>query len=155
MSALVTVFVIAVASALLPVINIEALLIGRGALAPVERIWLLSGAAASGQMVGKLVWYYLGASSLSWRWVARKLESPKAQQRLALWRARTHDRPLAAGGLLFASAFTGLPPFAIIAVVAGQLRMSVALFLVVGMVGRWLRFAAFLGGAGWLSRLIV
>jgi membrane protein YqaA with SNARE-associated domain len=39
-------------------------------------------------------------------------------------------------------------------VLAGQLRMKVVLFLVVGTAGRTLRFATFLGGAGWLTDLL-
>lgn len=155
MSALVTLFGIAVASALIPVINIEALLVGRGALAPGSGVWLVAGVAAVGQMTGKLVWYYAGANALRWRWIARKVDTPKAQARLGLWRARTRDRPLVAGSLLLVSAFVGLPPFAIIAVVAGQLRMSLALFLIVGTAGRWLRFAVVLGGAQWLAGLLL
>ena len=34
---------------------------------------------------------------------------------------------------------------AILAVLAGQLRMRLALFFVLGLAGRWLRFAAVLG----------
>ena len=58
------------------------------------------------------------------------------------------------GGLVFLSAFTGFPPFAVLSVLAGQLRMSLTLFLALGLVGRWLRFAAVLGGAAWLSDLM-
>ena len=53
-------------------------------------------------------------------------------------RAVAQPHPRAAGlrrGLVFASAASGFPPFAIVAVLAGQLRMNVALFLVVGTVG--------------------
>jgi membrane protein YqaA with SNARE-associated domain len=103
-------------------------------------------------MLGKLVWYYLGANSLRWGWIRKKVETPKAQAKLELWRHRTNDRPVVGATLLLASAATGFPPFAIVAVLAGQLRMNVVLFLVVGVVGRTIRFAAFLGGAGWLSR---
>jgi membrane protein YqaA with SNARE-associated domain len=142
------------ASALIPLINLEVYLVGLGAVAGNERVWLLATVAGVGQMLGKLVWYYLGANSLRWGWVRRKVEKPKAQAKLELWRTRTQERPLIGGLLLFASASTGFPPFAIVAVLAGQLRMNVALFLVVGTVGRTLRFAAFLGGAGWLSPLV-
>ena len=55
---------------------------------------------------------------------------------------------------MFASAFSGFPPFAILAVLAGQLRMQLALFLGLGLLGRWLRFTAVLGGAEWLARLL-
>ena len=55
---------------------------------------------------------------------------------------------------MFLSAASGFPPFAILAVLAGQLRMSLAVFFVLGLAGRWLRFAAVLGGAAWLSALV-
>ena len=144
---------VAFASALVPLINIEAYLGVRGSVGGIENVWVLGLAAAVGQMVGKLVWYYLGASSLSWAWVRKRMETPKAQERLEKWRTRTHERPFFAGGLVFLSAFSGFPPFAILSVLAGQLRMSLTLFFVLGLVGRWLRFTAVLGGAEWLVRL--
>ena len=140
-------------SALVPVVNIEAYLGVRGAVAGVESLWVLALAAALGQMVGKVVWYYLGANSLDWQWVRKRIETPKAEARLELWRARTHERPLLTGSLVLVSAFSGFPPFAILAVLAGQLRMSLSLFFVLGLLGRWGRFAAVLGGAEWLSGL--
>lgn len=147
---LLAVFAVGVASALVPLINIEAYLGVRAAVASVGSIWLLGGVAAVGQMLGKLVWYYLGASSLNWGWIRRKVEKPRNAARLEAWRARTHHRPVVAGGLLFLSASTGFPPFAVVAVLAGQLRMSLTLFITLGLLGRWLRFVAVLGGARWL-----
>ena len=141
------------ASALVPVVNVEAYL---GVLAVLDDpgdVWVVSLVAAIGQMAGKLVWYLLGKSSLDWRWVRRRLEKPKQQARLERWRTRTDERPVLAGSLVLVSALLGFPPFAIVAVVAGQLRMSLPLFLVLGLLGRWLRFAAVLGGVDWLVRL--
>lgn len=140
-------FVIGFASALVPLINIEAYLGVRAAVSWVDGLWLLALAAAVGQMVGKLVWYYLGASTLSWGWVRREMEKPKNAARLELWRRRTHDRPAVTGLFVLVSALTGLPPFAVLAVLAGQLRMSVTLFCVLGLFGRWLRFWLVLYGA--------
>jgi membrane protein YqaA with SNARE-associated domain len=148
---LVSLFLIGIASALVPLVNIEAYLGVRAAVASVSGIWVLSLVAAVGQMLGKVIWYYLGASALSWGWVRRRVELPKNAARLELWRARTHERPVVAGSLVFVSAFSGVPPFAVLSVLAGQLRMSLALFLALGLAGRWLRFAAVLGGAAWLS----
>ncbi len=153
MGELLSLFGIAFASALVPVINIEAYLGLRAAFADLGDLWLLGLVAAVGQMGGKLVWYYVGASSLEWRWVKRKLDKPKQKARLLTWRARTDQRPVLAGGLVFVSALTGLPPFAVLAVLAGQLRMNLTLFLVLGLVGRWLRFVAILGGVEWLHRV--
>ena len=138
------------ASALIPLINIEAILGVRAAVAEVDHVWLLALIAAVGQMLGKIIWYYLGASALNWGWIRRKVEQPKNAARLELWRERTHDRPVMASLLVFVSASTGLPPFAILSVLAGQLRMNLPLFLVIGLVGRWLRFVAVLGGAEWV-----
>lgn len=149
---LLTLVVLGFGSALVPVLNIEAYLAVRAAVSEVDAVWALSLAAAVGQMAGKLVWYQLGASSLSWGWVRRRFERPKATARLELWRARTHARPVLAGSLVLVSAFSGLPPFAVLAVVAGQLRMHLALFLVLGVAGRWLRFVVVLGGVGWLQQ---
>ena len=140
-------------SALVPLVNIEAYLGVRGSVADVGAVWTLGLAAALGQMAGKAVWYYLGANALNWGWVRRKVETPKAQARLEKWRTRTQTKPLVAGLLVFLSAFSGFPPFAIVAVLAGQLRMNFGLFFVLGLVGRWLRFAAVLGGAEWLGGL--
>lgn len=145
---------VAFVSALVPLVNIEAYLGVRGSVGSLHSIWLLGLAAALGQMTGKLVWYYLGANSLSWAWVRRKMDKPKAQERLALWQTRTATRPVLAGALVLASAFSGFPPFAILSVLAGQLRMNVAMFFVLGLVGRWLRFAGVLGGAAWLTALV-
>jgi membrane protein YqaA with SNARE-associated domain len=148
---LISLFLIGVASALIPLVNIEAYLGVRGAVASVSGIWVLSLVAAAGQMLGKVVWYYLGASALSWGWVRKRVEQPKNAARLELWRSRTHERPVVAGSLVLLSAFSGVPPFAVLSVLAGQLRMSLTLFLALGLAGRWLRFAAVLGGAAWLS----
>ena len=145
---------VAFASALVPLVNIEAYLGVRGSVGGIDNVWVLGLAAGLGQMVGKVVWYYLGASSLHWGWVRRRMETPKAQARLETWRLRTHERPALAGALVFVSAFSGFPPFAILSVLAGQLRMQLALFFGLGLAGRWLRFTAVLGGAGWLAQLL-
>lgn len=145
---------VAFVSALVPLVNIEAYLGVRGSVGSMHSIWVLGFAAALGQMVGKLVWYYLGANSLSWRWVRKRMDTPKAMERLETWRTRTATRPVVAGALVLVSAFTGFPPFAILSVLAGQLRMHVGLFFGLGLAGRWLRFAGVLGGAAWLTALV-
>ena len=64
---------VAFASALVPLINIEAYLGVRGSVGGVGSVWVLGFAAAFGQMVGKVVWYYLGATSLDWAWVRKRM----------------------------------------------------------------------------------
>lgn len=127
------------ASALIPLINIEAAL----ALAATRdglAFTVIAAGAAVGQIAGKVVWYYAGASSTSIPTIRKKLENPKWQASLEKWRSRTQGRPWTTAGLLFLSAFIGLPPYAVMAVLAGVLRVSMPVFLAVGLVGRFLRF---------------
>lgn len=153
MSEALSLFGVAVVSALVPLVNLEVYLVGLAAVSSPAHVWVLAAVAGAGQMVGKLAWYYLGANALRWRWVRRKVEKPKAQAKLERWRRRTNDRPVFGAVLVGLSAFSGFPPFAVIAVLAGQLRMHVGLFASVGLLGRTLRFAGLLGGAGWLTGL--
>jgi membrane protein YqaA with SNARE-associated domain len=144
---------VAFVSALFPLVNLEAYLGVRASVAGMSSLWLLGMVAAFGQMLGKLAWYYLGASSLRWRWIRRRMDTPRQRVRLEHWQERTRQRPVLTGVLLFVSAVTGIPPLAILAVVAGQLRMRLGLFVALGFTGRWLRFVAVLGGAQWLTAL--
>jgi membrane protein YqaA with SNARE-associated domain len=51
-------------------------------------------------------------------------------------------RRLAVDSIVFVSASVGLPPFAVISLLAGQVGMSLPRFLVIGSVGRLIRFSA-------------
>jgi len=139
-------FGVCLVSALFPLVNAEAY-VGAVAVAyPGAFLWSLAAVAALGQTCGKLVFYLLGQNSLNWRWVRRKIESPKAQARLAAWQRRTQDNPWTVTGLIGVSALLGLPPLAIISVLAGQLRAPVVLFTAAVFTGRTLRFAAVFAG---------
>lgn len=133
-------------SALFPVVNAEAFLAGVALTTDNVAIWGLAVAAGVAQMAGKLIWYQVGRSSLNWRWVRRKIESAHWQRRLAMWQERVQGTPVVVTGFLGLSAFSGLPPFAIISVLAGQLKVPLLLFVATGLVGRILRFAVILGG---------
>jgi membrane protein YqaA with SNARE-associated domain len=151
---LLALFGVSVASALFPLINIEAYLGVREAVTGIDTIWLPSFVAALGQSTGKIVWYWIGGHSLGWGWIRRRVERPRAKARLELWQRRTNDRPVLAGLLVMGSSVTGFPPLAVISVLAGQLRMNLPWFLVIVLVGRWIRFAAVLGSAGYLTDLL-
>ena len=100
----------------------------------------LALAAATGQILGKLLWYWAGAGTTRLPWLRHKLEAPRVAAALTRWRNRTDGRPVYTGVVLFASAFAGLPPFMVMSVVAGVLRVRMWLFLSTGLVGRFLRF---------------
>jgi len=139
-------FWIALVSALIPLVNIEAYLGAVALTSGGPALWLIAMAAALGQMLGKLVWFYAGRRSMDWAWVNRKLASEKSQRRLRLWTARVETRPWAAAALVLGAGLIGLPPLAIVSVLAGQLSMAPTVFLCAGLVGRFGRFAALLMG---------
>jgi membrane protein YqaA with SNARE-associated domain len=138
---------VAFVSALLPVINIETYVAAVSAGAVSENLWLLCALVAVAQMAGKLVWFYAGAHALKVGWLRRKMSTPKRAAQLQRWQERVGGRPSIASAAVFAAAAASLPPLAVVSVLAGQLRVPVALFLAVGTIGRFLRFLALAHGA--------
>lgn len=142
---LATTFAYCVASGLIPVVNAEVYVGGVAALIDGAGVWAVAAAAAGGQMLAKLAYFYLGKSSLNWRWVRKHTESPRWKERFARWQRRVDGNRWAAGLLIFVSASSGLPPFAVVSVLSGYLRLSVIMFAILGFAGRFVRFAAVLG----------
>jgi len=128
-----TTFGVCVVSAMIPVVNAEIYLLSASALAPRSLVVPLILAATLGQMVGKVVMYYAarGAVKLPWRWMERGIGAVEA---------RFRNREGLGGLVLFSSATAGFPPFYAVTVAWGLLRMRLAHFLVVGFIGRLLRF---------------
>lgn len=134
-----------IGSALLPLINIEAILAVAVSRAP-DATWGLILAATAGQMIGKVLWYWGGMHVDRAPWVHKHLQKPKAKASLDKWHARAEGRPWFTAGLLFVSAGTGIPPYAVTAVLAGMLRVPFWIFMVTGLLGRGLRFWAVVAG---------
>lgn len=137
---------LAALSAVVPLINIEAIIVLAAAKDSAPG-WLLVVMSAVGQMAGKLFWYYGGRELQRFGFVSRRMAKPRAQAAMERWRGRTEGRPWFTAGLLFVSAVVGLPPYAVLAVVAGALRVRLSVFLATGLLGRALRFWAVIGGA--------
>lgn len=142
-----------IASALLPLINIEAILAVSISQAP-SSVWALIVAATIGQMVGKILWYWGGMHVDRAPWVSRQLQKPKAKASLDRWHERAEGRPWFTAGLLLFSASVGFPPYAITAVLAGVLRVPFWIFIVTGLVGRGLRFWAVVYGTSSLLHFL-
>ena len=144
---------VAFASALLPFVNIEAYLAAVGAAVHHVGIWWVAGAAAVGQTAGKVCLYLASDWTMRLPWLRRKMATPKWQASYARWRTRVEERPTQTGLLLFASASLGFPPLYVMAVLAGQLRVRMWLFVSTCLSGRFLRFLVILGAADWLVHL--
>lgn len=141
-------FFYCVGSALIPVMNAEVYIAALSASN--GSVPLLAFVGASGQMLGKVCWYYAGAGGTKVPAIARTMAKPAWQGRLHKWQGRILDRPVKTVALLFVSAFAGFPPFAVISVLAGVLRIRLWIFVGAGLAGRFLRFWLILSGAGHL-----
>jgi membrane protein YqaA with SNARE-associated domain len=128
---------VGVLSGLIPLINGEIYLVGvvllTGKLWPAIVLALL---VAVGQMIAKVVLYKAasGATELGkTSKLGRKIEA--ARTKLEKWK----DKPLA---VTFISAITGLPPFYLVTLLAGALGVRFRTFIILGIIGRILRFVA-------------
>jgi membrane protein YqaA with SNARE-associated domain len=129
--------IISVLSGLVPVVNGELYLIAAILVAgdPVVAL-VLAVIVAIGQMIAKIGLYYAarGATELG-----RSTRLGKQLERAQLLVERWRGKPLT---LLSVSAVTGLPPFYLVSLVAGVVRIRFATFLVIGLAGRVIRFVA-------------
>ena len=139
-------------SAVIPIFNMEAYISFLYASSPNHSALGLAFVGSLGQILGKLVWYYVSRGALDIPWLKRRMDTPKRQASFERWRSYVHGRPLMSGLLTFVSAAIGFPPFFAMAMVAGTLRMNVVVFFVSGLIGRTLFFWAWLLGVGLIFR---
>lgn len=141
-------FLFSVASALVPILNVEAYLAAVAIKAQDISDWELAVVGGVGQGVGKIIWYFGGIHSMKLRWIRKKMETEKWQLSYERWHERIVGRPVWAGAICFTSSVTGFPPLAVIAVLAGTLRMNFPIFIVTVVAGRTIRFWLVLAGVG-------
>jgi membrane protein YqaA with SNARE-associated domain len=129
------VLIVAAASSLLPVSPIEAMLVALSASVPTSLLVPVTVLATVGHMAAKTV-VYLGSR--------RTTPLATQRQRAGLERVRAlllRRRRLQVLTVLL-SALGGLPPFYLVTVCCGALRLPLRDFLVAGTVGRGVRFGA-------------
>nr|WP_255430003.1 VTT domain-containing protein [Streptomonospora sp. PA3] len=136
------------ASALVPVLNVELYLVGMGTLRG-GVLFAMAVAAGIGQTAGKILYFYIGRGALNIPWLKRRSEAPSRwKERAERWRAKAEGRPLWTAGLVGVSSLTSIPPFMVVAVLAGTLRMPLAAFTAVTFVTRTARFAVLVYAPG-------
>jgi membrane protein YqaA with SNARE-associated domain len=135
---LVSAFVVCMASAVFPFINTEAYVLFLSAVAPRHLLVPAVLIATLGHMIGKSSMFFAGRGlkRMSSERLQRKLV--EVTQRLERWRGSSSL-------LMFASAVGGIPPFYVVSVAAGALRLNFAAFFVAGYLGRLIRFALVAG----------
>ena len=155
MESVLATFGVCLLSALVPVVNAEVALVAIALVSPVPPL-VLALVAGLGQMVGKMLFYLLGRGALDpERWRRWRREGT-ASGRWAAWTARTRAwaqrHAWGPAVLTGVSAFSGLPPFAVVSVLAGTLRMRWWVFASVGYAGRSARFLLVLLAPGLLPQ---
>ena len=131
-----TYFALAVASAVFPGVNAELIVLSLPAVAPSKAALLvLLLVATAGQMTGKCFLYWAGRKG-------NRVLPDRAAKALARWRERLEARPTRAVVLVLVSSIVGLPPFYIMTLLAGALRMNFLVYLTAGTAGRLVRFGA-------------
>jgi membrane protein YqaA with SNARE-associated domain len=129
-------YIIAVISGFVPFVNIEVYLVWVAALTPRAQGLPITILATLGQMTAKTLMYLGGAGII--KTTLRKPEEKMAavRKKFERWKNQTSL-------FIFLSAFLGVPPFYIVSVVSGALKIKLPRFLITGLVGRFLRFALF------------
>ena len=126
-------FGLSIVSALVPWVNGEALLLSCAVLAPTPfALAGLVGLASLGQMVGKCVLYWGGGSL--------KFHKGRAAQLTESWKRRLNGSPSQVMAVVFVSSTLGIPPFYLITLLAGALKIHFARFIGIGLCGRVVRF---------------
>ena len=130
------VLVLAFVSAFVPLVSVEVALVAAAATGSSGRLLAAQVlAAAVGQMLGKSCFFLGGRGLYVWSGRRKAARRPRSE-RLSRLLARAAKQRVAAITTVFVSAFTGLPPFAVVSAIAGAWRIRLASFFVVGLAGR-------------------
>ena len=132
-------FIFSLLSAVIPFLNLEFYLATVSAIAPNSLTYLtiILLIATLSHMIGKGVLYGAGRGVVKISWNNHKF-SPKQIKKLQLRmeKLQTHN-----SAFLFFSGVTGLPPFYLVTIIAGTLKINFWNFFICGFAGRLIRLA--------------
>jgi membrane protein YqaA with SNARE-associated domain len=126
-------YVVCLVSGFIPVVNAELFLLWISlTIAKTEYIPILLLATA-GQMTAKVLMFLSGKGviHLSKRRYEKKIGS--IQEKMKKWENKIDL-------FIFLSSFTGIPPFYVVSVLSGMMKVNIIRFLIAGTLGRLLRF---------------
>jgi membrane protein YqaA with SNARE-associated domain len=129
--------VVCFVSGLVPLVNTELFLVALASVAVTSKAQLAAVVllAAIGQMTAKVALYYAGLG------VLELPKNPKTRERIERARVRVERWRKKRYAVFALSASVGLPPFTIVAVLAGALKIGFRAFCLIGLAGRTVRFA--------------
>jgi membrane protein YqaA with SNARE-associated domain len=128
-----TAFVGCIVGSVVPVIHTELLVFGISALAPGAQGIALVLVATCGTLIGKTILYYSGQGLVRL--------PVRGRERIDRFLEEARQREGIASGVLFAAAAAGVPPFYIVTVAAGAIRLNLLRFILIGFTGRLIRFS--------------
>jgi membrane protein YqaA with SNARE-associated domain len=158
-------FVLAFGLAVFPFGSIEVFLIGLAANRP-DIPWLALGVAvATGQVLGKLVHFYAARGALRIPALIRPGAVANPVPGRQGWRTRltatmasaterARRNPVWLHVVFAVSALVGLPPFGATTVLAGLVGVRPSVFLVLGLVGRIVRYSSLAAAPGLLTNVL-
>ena len=127
-------FAFGLVSGIIPfVLNIELYLLAVAAFTDATAVPIV-GLATAGQTLAKVILYLVGKGALNIKWV-KKSASSKAAGAFA-------KRPGSGLSIVACSSVVGFPPLYGVSLVAGSLRLPLAAFVLLIVVGRLIRFGA-------------
>ncbi len=126
-------YLVCFVSGFVPLVNTELYLLSVSSLGSLPLALPLTFAAALGQMTAKVMLYLAGRGVL-------KIPLGRYEGRLQSAHAALEAHHQRTSLFLFVSAFSGLPPFYLVAILAGSLRVAFGSFFSAGFAGRFLRF---------------
>lgn len=162
-------FGIALGSALFPAVSIELVVIGAASQAVAVSPFAIGAAAATGQLLGKLVYFLAARGDLRLpRWLPAPQRGPAPQRRqlprrpaarwhrLRRWivvrwrwlRLHCHRHPWWVASATAASSVAGIPPIMATTVLAGLAGLPVAGFVLACLPGRFARFTLLAAAPG-------
>jgi membrane protein YqaA with SNARE-associated domain len=139
-----TSFGVAFVSGFVPLVTIEAYVVSAIVMGGASSWLPIVIASTLGQMLAKSLLYLSGRGLVRLPFTRH----PKKLLEIQAWLQR---REAHSGMALFLSAMVGFPPFYILSLLAGSLRIPFPLFLGAGLLGRFLRFSLF----AWFPKLMM
>jgi membrane protein YqaA with SNARE-associated domain len=125
-------------SAILPWVNSELLVASIPAVAMSRTVATnLMLMVTAGHMTGKTFIYWTSRAG-------SRILQPRIERAVSRWSEKLRTRPRRAVLLLLVASTVGLPPFYVMTLVAGALRVNFVIFIVTGTVGQLIRFSAVL-----------
>ncbi len=126
-------FIVCLVSGIVPFVNAEAYLILVSALSDKSDALPIILIATSGQMIAKSIMYLAGAGFLKLPTGKYEQKINKVKEKFTKWENKT-------AALIFVSGSLGFPPFYIVSILCGVLKINFMKFFLFGFLGRLLRF---------------